>query len=78
MHTTARIGQPKVESGREALMQINPDIEVLALRERVAGARLLELVSASDVVLDCSDNFATRQAVNRACVAARVRWWPAP
>jgi molybdopterin/thiamine biosynthesis adenylyltransferase len=72
MHTTARIGQPKVESGREALMQINPDIEVTALRERVAGARLHELVAAHDVVLDCSDNFATRQAVNRACVAAGV------
>jgi molybdopterin/thiamine biosynthesis adenylyltransferase len=72
MHTTARIGQPKVESGREALMQINPDIEVIALRERLAGARLHELVAAHDVVLDCSDNFATRQAVNRACVAAGV------
>jgi molybdopterin/thiamine biosynthesis adenylyltransferase len=72
MHTTARIGQPKVESGREALMQINPEIEVVAVRERVTGARLLELVGASDVVLDCSDNFATRQAVNRACVSARV------
>lgn len=72
MHTTARIGQPKVESGREALMQINPEIEVIALRERVAGERLRELVAGSDVVLDCSDNFATRQAVNRACVEAGV------
>jgi molybdopterin/thiamine biosynthesis adenylyltransferase len=72
MHTTARVGQAKVESGREALIQINPEIDIIALRERVAGERLRELVSASDVVLDCSDNFATRQAVNRACVAARV------
>jgi molybdopterin/thiamine biosynthesis adenylyltransferase len=72
MHTTARIGKPKVESGREALRQINPDIEVIALRERVAGERLRELVADHDVVLDCSDNFATRQAVNRACVAAGV------
>jgi molybdopterin/thiamine biosynthesis adenylyltransferase len=72
MHTTARVGQPKVESGREALRQINPDIEVIALRERVAGERLRELVADHDVVLDCSDNFATRQAVNRACVAAGV------
>jgi molybdopterin/thiamine biosynthesis adenylyltransferase len=72
MHTTARIGQPKVESGREALRQINPDIAVVALRERVAGDRLRELVADHDVVLDCSDNFATRQAVNRACVAAGV------
>src|SRR6476660_3994431 len=38
MHTTARIGQPKVESGREALRQLNPDITVVALRERVSGA----------------------------------------
>jgi molybdopterin/thiamine biosynthesis adenylyltransferase len=72
MHTTARVGQPKVESGREALMQINPDVEVAALRERVAGARLGQLVASASVVLDCSDNFATRHAVNRACVAARV------
>jgi len=72
MHTTARIGQPKVASGREALLQINPDIEVVALRERLQGARLAELAGAVDVVLDCSDNFATRQAVNRACVAAGV------
>lgn len=72
MHTTARIGRPKVESGREALMQINPEIEVTALRERVQGERLRELVAASDLVLDCSDNFATRQAVNRACVQAGV------
>jgi len=72
MHTTARIGQPKVASGREALLQINPDIEVVALRERLAGARLAELAGGVDVVLDCSDNFATRQAVNRVCVAAGV------
>jgi molybdopterin/thiamine biosynthesis adenylyltransferase len=77
MHTTARIGQPKVESGREALRQINPDVEVVALRERAGPERLAELVESAgvvpvNVVLDCSDNFMTRHAVNRACVAARV------
>jgi len=72
MHTTARIGQPKVESGREALLQINPDIDVVALRERVGPARLAELAASATVVLDCSDNFSTRHAVNRACVAAGV------
>ena len=72
MHTTARVGQPKVASGREALLQINPEVEVIALRERVAGERLLQLVRDADVVLDCSDNFATRHAINRACVAAGV------
>ena len=72
MHTTERVGQSKVDSGRAALLQINPGIEVVALRERVSGARLAELVAASSVVLDCCDNFATRHAVNRAIVAARV------
>ena len=72
MHTTGRVGQAKVESGREALRQINPDTEVVALAERVEGDRLQQLVAQADVVLDCSDNFATRHAVNRACVAAGV------
>lgn len=72
MHTTARVGRPKVESGKEALAQINPGVEVTALAERVEGERLLELVRAADVVLDCSDNFATRHAINRACVQAGV------
>jgi molybdopterin/thiamine biosynthesis adenylyltransferase len=72
MHGSGRIGQPKVVSGRESLLQINPGIEVVALRERAAGDRLAGLVRAASVVLDCSDNFATRHAVNRACVAARV------
>ena len=72
MHTTARVGMPKVESGREAMLQVNPEISVTALRERADEARLMELVSSADVVLDCSDNFATRHAVNHACVGARV------
>ena len=72
MHTTARIGQPKVESGKQALHAINPEVEVAALRERAGLARLLELAQTASVVLDCSDNFATRHAVNRACFAARV------
>lgn len=72
MHTTARVGMAKVESGREALLQINPEITVTTVRERVDAARLAELVGSADVVLDCSDNFATRHAVNRACVHARV------
>ena len=72
MHTTDRVGQPKVASGREALLQINPDIAVVALQERAGPERLAELIGSATVVLDCSDNFATRHAVNRACVAARV------
>ncbi|MFS2005935.1 HesA/MoeB/ThiF family protein [Duganella sp. CT11-25] len=70
-HTTERVGQSKAASARITLQQINPEITVTALNERVDDARLAELVSDADVVLDCTDNFATRHAVNRACVAAR-------
>jgi molybdopterin/thiamine biosynthesis adenylyltransferase len=72
MHTSERIGQPKVMSGQTALTQLNPDIQISAVRERLAGARLAKLVRQATLVLDCSDNFATRHAVNRACVAAGV------
>jgi molybdopterin-synthase adenylyltransferase len=72
MHTTARVGRPKALSGKEALLAINPDVEVTAVCERVAGERLEALVRGATVVLDCSDNFATRHAVNRACFEAGV------
>ena len=68
MHRSAAIGRPKVESGAATLAQINPDCRVLPLQERLEGARLEDQVARADVVLDCSDNFATRHAVNRACV----------
>ena len=71
-HTTARVGRAKAESARETLQAINPDIRITALVERADDARLAELVSQHDVVLDCTDNFKTRHAVNRACVAHRV------
>ncbi len=72
LHTTERIGQPKVASARHALCAINPDINIIALDERLAEARLDALVRSATVVLDCTDNFATRHAINRACVAHKV------
>jgi molybdopterin/thiamine biosynthesis adenylyltransferase len=72
MHTSARVGLPKVDSGKAALHAINPEVAVIALRERAGPERLRELAQSASVVLDCSDNFATRHAVNRACVAAGV------
>jgi molybdopterin-synthase adenylyltransferase len=72
LHTTERVGQPKAQSGKQTLAQINPDIEVIALNERAEGDRLAELVRQASVVLDCSDNFTTRHAVNAACVAHKV------
>lgn len=71
-HTSERVGMAKVESARQCLQQINPEIQVHALQERAQDARLQELVASADVVLDCSDNFATRHAVNQACVQHRV------
>jgi len=71
-HTTARVGRAKAESARETLHAINPEITVTALVERADDARLAELVAQHDVVLDCTDNFKTRHAVNRACVAHKV------
>ncbi len=68
LHTQARIGQAKAVSGQAALAQINPEVEVEAVTERLAGERLEALIAGVDVVLDCCDNFDTRHAVNRACV----------
>lgn len=67
-HTEARVGQPKVESARQALLAINPELQITTLAERADAQRLDTLVADADVVLDCSDNFATRQALNAACV----------
>jgi adenylyltransferase/sulfurtransferase len=71
VHRTESIGSKKVDSARKTLAAINPEVDVVAVPERIAGARLEELVAAADVVLDGSDNFATRHAVNRACVKLR-------
>ncbi|WP_028312226.1 HesA/MoeB/ThiF family protein [Derxia gummosa] len=71
-HTTARVGWAKVDSAREMLAALNPQIEVVAIAERLDAERLAREVARATVVLDCSDNFATRHAVNRACVAAGV------
>jgi adenylyltransferase/sulfurtransferase len=68
LHTTDRIGQSKAASGRKTLAAINPQVEVIARSQRVAESELDDLVAAATIVLDCSDNFATRHAVNRACV----------
>jgi adenylyltransferase/sulfurtransferase len=69
MHRNDAIGSPKTGSAQRALAALNPEVEIRALAERVDGARLMELVRTADIVLDCSDNFATRHAINRACVA---------
>jgi adenylyltransferase/sulfurtransferase len=68
LHATESLGKPKAESGRRALARINPEVKVVPVQQRLGDDALDPLVASSSVVLDCSDNFATRHAVNRACV----------
>ncbi|MGB4468109.1 MAG: molybdopterin-synthase adenylyltransferase MoeB [Azovibrio sp.] len=68
LHTEARLGQLKALSGQIALAAVNPETRVLPITERLSGTALEEQVAKADLVLDCSDNFATRHAINRACV----------
>ncbi len=72
VHRVDAIGRNKAASAAATLAAINPEINVVALEERLSPERLRALARESDVVLDCSDNFATRHAISEACVRARV------
>ena len=67
---TSAIGHPKVEAAAARIAAVNPDVRVISVASRVGDAELVPLAAAADIVIDCSDNFATRHAVNRASVAA--------
>lgn len=71
VHRHDSIGKPKASSAAATLAAVNPEIRIEPLEERAGPERLAALTRGADVVLDCSDNFATRHALNRACVAAR-------
>jgi len=70
-HNMARVGQPKALSAREGIAAINPEVRVEPIVARADAALLDDLVPQADVVIDCSDNFATRHAINAACVRHR-------
>ncbi|WP_449429856.1 molybdopterin-synthase adenylyltransferase MoeB [Pseudomonas putida] len=70
IHDSASVGMSKVDSALQRLQAINPEIKLIAHRQALDEDSLAAAVAAVDVVLDCSDNFATREAVNAACVAA--------
>ena len=67
LHHSASVGRQKATSGRDTLALLNPDVQVIPLEQRLEGVALEDQVAAADVVLDCSDNFSTRHAINRAC-----------
>jgi molybdopterin/thiamine biosynthesis adenylyltransferase len=71
LHREASLGVNKAVSAAHTLVALNPDCKVVPVERRVGLADLMELAAQADVVVDGSDNFATRHAVNRACVAQR-------
>jgi molybdopterin/thiamine biosynthesis adenylyltransferase len=71
-HGMENIGEPKAVSARKTLERLNPDVSFTELTSRLEGTQLEQEVARADVVLDCSDNFATRFAVNAACVKSRT------
>jgi adenylyltransferase/sulfurtransferase len=72
LHRNGDIGRDKTASARDTLLSINPDIQVTALPLSLQDEALDEQVQLADVVLDCSDNFATRFSVNAACISQRT------
>jgi adenylyltransferase/sulfurtransferase len=72
LHQTADIGRPKVESARDALQRLNPETRISVVNHQLEGSELQGWITKADVVLDGSDNFATRFAINDACVATRT------
>ena len=72
IHTEQSIGQTKVESATETLRSLNPDVRITGLPCRLEGDALREQVALADIVVDASDNFTTRFAINRACVESKT------
>ena len=68
IHHTDSIGQAKSESAQQTLTRINPEVNIIALQQRVDDTKLQELVKQADAVVDASDNFKTRHQINSACV----------
>ena len=71
LHTTARVGVPKVESGRQTLAALNPDITIKTYQYHVSADNIMGLIADYDMVLDGSDNFSTRFMINDACFFAK-------
>ena len=70
-HGTADIGLPKTESAKNTLLALNPEVNVVTINHRLTGDELLKQVEIHDLVVDASDNFATRFLINEVCVATK-------
>lgn len=69
-HSVKTLGKPKVESAKNTFESLNPDVNVIALKQRISKDNIMDLIKDYDIVIDCSDNFPTRYLVNDACVMA--------
>ncbi|WP_181942678.1 ThiF family adenylyltransferase, partial [Klebsiella pneumoniae] len=72
LFTSEDISRSKAAAARARLAQLNPQIALIALKQRLGGEALQDEVAKADVVLDCTDNMATRQAINAACIALQT------
>lgn len=72
IHGSSRIGIPKVESARDTIIELNPECKAICIDHQLSESELLEQVRAADIVIDASDNFPTRFALNEACVATKT------
>ena len=68
IHTTASIGEPKTVSAKRQLHEVNPDIEIRLVQQRMSLETLEDEVALADIVVDCTDNFEVRFAINDACL----------
>lgn len=71
LHSTSNVGKAKVDSAKERLNSINPDIEVIPYKLRLTSENILDIIKDYDIIVDGSDNFPTRYLVNDACVLSK-------
>jgi molybdopterin/thiamine biosynthesis adenylyltransferase/rhodanese-related sulfurtransferase len=71
LHTTARLGMPKVESAQKTLNALNPDVNIIGFNERLSSENVMRIIQDFDVIVNGCDNFPTRYLINDACVMAK-------
>ncbi|MBF0194233.1 MAG: HesA/MoeB/ThiF family protein [Magnetococcales bacterium] len=71
LHTTQRVGESKVLSAKKALQEINPEVNIVTISERITQENITPILDGCDLVLDGSDNFSTRYLLNKACLSQK-------
>ena len=74
LYRSSDLGQPKVKAARSALQSLNPDTEIQSINQRMGDTQMRELFQTCDLIIDASDNYGTRLAVNRACLSLKKPW----